>query len=391
MKTKGSRDMIYFDNSATTKPYNDVIQAFTTVASEYFGNPSSLHGLGSEAEKLMSRSRKQIAQLLNVQAKEIIFTSGGTESNNLAIKGSALALQARGKHIITSSVEHASVREACMQLEKLGFEITYLPVNRSGMIELQDLEKAIRNDTILVSLIHIQNEVGIIQPIEKVGSLLKRYPKIHFHVDHVQGVGKVPLPLNQSNVDLCSFSAHKFNGLKGTGFLYVREGTVLWPLLSGGSQEGTLRSGTENVAGFVSMAKALRLTLDHGNQGVASIRKLKIFLMEELEKLNNVVLHTPKDDSAPHIINVSFVGIKGEVLVHALEEHEIYTSTTSACSSKKKGHSATLTAMGVQESVAKGAVRISLSWHNTMEECKLFIIALKECIEQLNKTMRRST
>ncbi|MET3697263.1 cysteine desulfurase [Bacillus oleivorans] len=380
--------MIYLDNSATTKPFDEVIQSFTTVATKYYGNPSSLHGLGAEAEKLMTHAREQIAQLLRVKPKEIVFTSGGTESNNLAIKGTALALQSRGKHIITSSVEHASVKQAYMQLEELGFEVTYLPVTKDGRVQIDDLKKALKKDTILVSLIHVQNEVGTIQPIEEAGRLLKQYPKIQFHVDHVQAVGKVPLPLDKWNVDLCTFSAHKFNGLKGTGFLFVREGKVLWPLLSGGSQEGTLRSGTENVAGFVAMAKALRLTLQ---KDTTPLIQLKEYLMDELEKLDQVVLHTPKEQSAPHILNISFAGLKGEVLVHALEKHDIFVSTTSACSSKKQAHSETLEAMGVPEHVANGALRISLSWHNTLEEGKVFIQAIKQSIEMLNKTMRRST
>ena len=380
--------MIYFDNSATTKPFEEVIQSFTTVATEYYGNPSSLHGLGAEAEKLMTRAREQIAQLLKVKSKEIVFTSGGTESNNLAIKGTALALQSRGKHIITSSVEHASVKQAFKQLEELGFHVTYLPVSKEGRIEIDDLKQAITDETILVSLIHVQNEVGTIQPIEDAGKLLEDYPKIQFHVDHVQGAGKVPLPLDKWNVDLCSFSAHKFNGLKGTGFLYVREGTVLWPLLSGGSQEGTLRSGTENVAGFVAMAKALRLTFQ---KDTSRLIQLKEYLMDQLQQLDQIVIHTPREFSAPHIINFSAVGLKGEVLVHALENHHIYISTTSACSSKKKAKSETLEAMGVPEQVANGALRISLSWHNTIDEGKIFIQAIKQSLEMLNKTMRRST
>ncbi|GAA0332992.1 cysteine desulfurase family protein [Bacillus carboniphilus] len=382
--------MIYFDNSATTKPFDEVVQSFTTVATQYFGNPSSLHGLGAEAEKLMTKAREQIAQLLHVQPKEIIFTSGGTESNNLALKGTALALKSRGKHIITSSVEHASVKQACLQLEELGFEITYLPVDCTGKVNIEELQKAIRPETILVSLIHVQNEVGTIQPIQAVGEILKDYPKIHFHVDHIQGIGKVPLSLNKSHVDLCSFSAHKFNGLKGTGFLYVKEGTILWPLLSGGSQEGTLRSGTENVSGFVSMAKALRMTLEKKEMVLPKIEEMKQFLQKELQKFEHVVINTP-EDSAPHILNIAFEGIKGEVLVHALEEHGVYVSTTSACSSKKKAHSDTLEAMGVPEQIAKGALRISLSWHNTMEECRVFLKALESCVNMLNKTMRRST
>ena len=221
--------MIYLDNSATTKPYPEVIESFVKVSTDYFGNPSSLHGMGVQAEKLLSTARKQIADLLKVKNTEIFFTSGGTEGNNLAIKGVALANQQRGRHIITTSIEHPSVAAACQTLIDKGFTVTYLPVNEKGQISLADLADAIREDTILVSIMHVNNEVGSIQPILEVGTMLKKYPQILFHVDHVQGIGKIVLPLNDTGIDLCTISGHKLHGLKGTGVLYVRHGIQIAP------------------------------------------------------------------------------------------------------------------------------------------------------------------
>ena len=229
--------MIYFDNSATTKPYQEVLDSFLKVSSTYFGNPSSLNGLGSQAEKLLTQAREQVADLLNVKTTEVFFTSGGTESNNLAVKGTALMHKQRGRHLITSSIEHPSVSKAMEQLEENGFEVTYLPVDNQGRVYIGDVEKAIRNDTILVSIMHVNNEVGTIQPIKEIGNLLKKYPHVLFHVHAVQGMGKIHLKLHGFGVDLCSLSAHKFHGLKGTGALFIREGIKLAPLLSGGEQE----------------------------------------------------------------------------------------------------------------------------------------------------------
>lgn len=385
---KGMIKMIYFDNSATTKPYKEVIDSFTKVAYDFFGNPSSLHQLGIEAEKLLTQARRQMAKLLNVKDNELVFTSGGTEGNNWAIKGIAMKYRSRGKHIITTSIEHPSVRETCFQLEQLGFDVTYLPVDTFGRVSIRDVEKAIRDDTILVSIMHTNNEVGTLQPIEEIGQLLKKYPKIFFHVDCVQCIGKTPIDFHKANIDLATISAHKFHGLKGTGALFIREGIDLPPLLAGGNQERGFRSGTENVAGIVAMAKALRMTMDFMHSKRQALLDVKNYLIQELEQIPDVVIHTKRSFSAPHIINFSIKGFKAEVFVHALAEKGIYLSTTSACSSKLAEPSKTLLAMNVPENLAASALRISLSYSNTFEEAKQAILVIKETIEKLRKIMR---
>ncbi|MHC0037349.1 cysteine desulfurase family protein [Pseudoneobacillus sp. C159] len=379
--------MIYFDNSATTKPYKEVIDSYVKVSTQFFANPSSLHRFGGQSETLLNQARNQLAHLLNIKPREVYFTSGGTESNNLAIKGTAMMYKNRGKHLITTAIEHPATQESMEQLKSLGYEITYVPVNSEGQIHLEDLKKAIRDDTILVSMIHVNNEVGAIQPIQEVGALLKNYPKILFHVDHVQGVTKVPLDFHRCGIDLCSMSAHKFHGLKGNGLLYVREGVRISPLLTGGNQEWQLRSGTENVAGIVAMAKALRMSLQQMDKESTKLLQVKKFLLEELEKEKAIIVHTPNENGAPHIINFSVKGFKAEVFVHALEENEIYVSTTSACSSKIKSVSHTLLAMGVDEAIARSAIRISLSFENTIDEAKEVIEAIRQTIQKLGKVM----
>lgn len=379
--------MIYFDNSATTKPYKEVLDSFVTVSAEYFGNPSSLHGLGGQAEKLLLQARTQVADLLAVKPSEIYFTSGGTESNNLAIKGTALLHKNKGRHIITTGVEHASVSATMEQLKRNGFEITYLFVDADGRVSVEEVEKAIRKDTILISIMHVNNEVGTIQPIKEIGEILKKYPSILFHVDGVQGIGKIPLHLQESRIDLYSISGHKFHGLKGTGALYIREGTRIAPLLTGGNQEWKMRSGTENVAGAVTMAKALRITLTKSESGTERMKKIQRILKTKLSLMEEIQIHTPIENAAPHILNFSIKGMKSEVFIHALEEKGIYVSTTSACSSKKKTSSKTLLAMGVPNALAESAIRISLSFENTEVEANAVIIAIEETVKQLRKVM----
>jgi cysteine desulfurase len=380
--------MIYFDNSATTRPYNEVLDSFVKVSSEFFGNPSSLHGLGLQAEKLLTQARTQVANLLAVKPTEVYFTSGGTESNNLAIKGTAMLHKNKGKHLILSSVEHPSVRGAMEQLQKLGFDITYLPADQNGRVMVEDVKASIKKDTILVSVMHVNNEVGTIQPIAEIGKLLKQYPTILFHVDAVQAVGKVPLNLIENGVDLCSFSAHKFHGLKGTGALFIREGARLKPLLSGGNQEWKIRSGTENVAGAVAMAKALRMTIGKSELGIEKMKQVKSLLREGLSRIDDLTINTPLENSAPHILNFSIKGVKAEVLIHTLEQKGIYLSTTSACSSKKQLPSQTLLAMGVPDDLADSAFRISLSYDNTEDEAEKAMVAIQEGANQLRKVMK---
>lgn len=381
--------MIYLDNSATTKPYREVLDSFLKVSTDFFGNPSSLHKIGGQAEKLLQQARSQVAKLLGVKETEILFTSGGTESNNLAVKGVAMAYKERGKHIITTAIEHASIYNTMEQLESLGFEITYIKPDANGFIRVEDLEAEMRDDTILVSVIQVNNEVGTIQPVEEIGSMIKKHPKALFHVDHVQGVGKVPLDLYKAGVHLCTISGHKFHGLKGTGALFIKEGVRLSPLFTGGSQEWKQRSGTENVAGIVAMSKALRMALDEHKQKLNQMTAVMERLRDGIIQTEGLTVHTPLENSAPHILNFSVKGLKAETFVHALEEKDIFVSTTSACSSKKKAASKTLLAMGVPADEAESAIRISLTYSNTIDEADFAVKAIKEAVKHLSEVVKK--
>ena len=376
--------MIYFDNSATTKMYPEVLDTYRKVNEQFFGNPSSLHRIGNEADALLQQSRKQIAQLLGAQPDEIFFTSGGTESDNWAIKGTAMEKFAAGKHMIASSVEHPAVSKSLEQLGKLGFEITYLPVDTDGIISVEELGKAIRKDTILVSVMAINNEVGSIQPIEAIGELLENYPWVHFHVDAVQAVGEcVPL-IQHPRVDLLSLSAHKFHGPKGVGILYKKHGKRIAPLLTGGGQEAGMRSTTENVGGVAAMAKALRMTLENGASSREQEQLVRGKLFAALSEYEDVRIFSP-EDGAGHILCFAMKGVRGEVMVHAFESQDIFISTTSACSSRKKGTPYTLGSMGVPLSWSQCAVRISLSGENTQAEADAFIEHFRTLHQQFQK------
>lgn len=379
--------MIYFDNSATTKPYKEVLDTFVKVSEDIFGNPSSLHSLGVEAERVLTKSRELVAHLLGVEAKEIFFTSGGTEGNNVAIRTVCETYRSRGRHIITSSVEHPSVYETFQALEKQGYNVTYVPVNRDGVVSVSDVIKSIRDDTILVSLIHVNNETGSIQPIEQIGEELKKFPKVIFHVDGVQGVTKVPLNIKKAGIDLYTISGHKFHGLKGTGVLYVRANLRLQPLFTGGGQESGFRAGTENVAGMAALAKALKMSLEKANKKLPELRKIRDYIFEQLEKMDGVVVNSPKN-GAPHIINFSIPNTKPEVVIQALSQKKIYVSTKSACSSKLNEPSRVILAMGLGEERASSAIRVSLNFDNTLEEAKTFLTELKQVIIQLKEVMR---
>lgn len=381
--------MIYLDNSATTKPYKQVLDSFIKVSEDFYGNPSSLHKIGGQAEKLLQQARSQVARLLRVKETEILFTSGGTESNNLAIKGIAMAHRERGRHIITTSIEHASVHNAMVQLESLGYEITYVKPDSTGFVSADSIQKELREDTILVSVMHVNNEVGTIQPIEEIGMVLKKYPKAFFHVDFVQGIGKVPLDLYHSGVHLATISGHKFHGLKGTGALFMKEGVRLSPLLSGGNQEWKQRSGTENVAGMVAMAKALRMTIELRTEKLNQMKSAMERLRNGLSQIKEITIHTPEENSAPHIPNFSISGLKAETFVHALEEKDIYVSTTSACSSKKKAASKTLLEMGVPVAEAESAIRISLTYSNTAEEAEIAAKAIAGTVKHLSEVIKK--
>ena len=365
--------MIYFDNSATTSIDKSVLQTFEKVSQSISGNPSSLHQLGDYADGLLQQSRKQIADLLHVMPEEIYFTSGGTEGDNWAIKGTAIEKRQFGKHIITTAVEHPAVKESVEQLKMLGFDVTILPVDSSGKISVSDLKEALRPDTILVSVMAVNNEVGSIQPLTEIEEILKDYPTVHFHVDAVQAIGKIPFSLgNSSRIDLATFSAHKFHGPKGIGFMYIKKGKKIAPILSGGGQESGKRSGTENVAGVAAMAKALRLVLEKEKEKQKNQKEIKNYLMEQLESYKKVSVFSQKE-GAPHILCFALKGIRGEVMVHAFEKKDIYISTTSACSSRKGTTSSTLVAMNVPEKIATSAIRVSLTDTNTLEEAKVFM------------------
>ena len=366
--------MIYFDNSATTQISPEVLATYDTVSKKIWGNPSSLHNFGEEAWNLLEQARQQIAKLVGVKPSEIIFTSGGSEGDNWVIKGTAMAKRRFGKHIITTSVEHAAVRNSMAQLEELGFDVTYLPVDKEGRINPADVKAALRPDTILVSIMAVNNEIGTIQPIKEVGEILKDYPNIHYMVDAVQAIGKgIDDIVFSDRVDFATFSGHKFHAPRGTGFVYVKSGRKLEPLVAGGGQERTMRSGTENTPGDVAMARAIRLVKENEATTVKTEQSIKEKIYDYLQQFDHVKIFSGRQEGfAPHVLCFAIVGVRGETIVHAFEEKGIYISTTSACSSKKHAEAGTLAAMKVPENEATSAVRISLGDQNTLEEADEF-------------------
>lgn len=374
--------MLYMDHCATTPPYDEVVDTVAQIMKQYYGNPSSLHRLGVEAERLITKAREVIARALDVKPGEIVFTSGGTESNNLAIKGAAHAYRRRGRHIITSMVEHASVYECCKQLEAEGYRVTYLPVDETGAVRVSDLMEAICDDTILVSIMHVNNEMGRIQPVEEIGAVLRNYPRIVFHVDAVQSVGKLKVRPAAAGIDLLSCSAHKIRGPKGVGFLYRRDGIALEPLFAGGGQEDGVRSGTENVPLIVGMAKAVRMAVERQEQAAAHLYSLREKLVRQIGDMRGLTVNGSETmgNMAPHIVNFSAPGIKPEVVVHALEQHGICISTRSACASGEQRPSRVLTAMGLSPAAAASGLRISLSADHTERDIDFFCDALKQVV-----------
>ncbi|KRL91368.1 cysteine desulfurase family protein [Lactobacillus kalixensis] len=372
--------MIYFDNSATTRIDPSVLTTYDKVATEIWGNPSSLHKLGDRAHQMLEASRKQIANLMGVKQHEIFFTSGGTESNNTAIKGTAIQKREFGKHIITSSVEHASVANAFTSLENLGYRVTRLPVDKEGRVNVNDLRNAIDSDTTLVSIMGVNNEIGTIQPIEEISDLLENYPTIQFHVDNVQALGKnIWDKVFTPRVDLTSLSSHKFHGPRGIGVLYKKEGKVLAPLNDGGGQEKGLRSGTENLAAIAGMAKAMRLLLENEKEGAAREEAIKEKIINYLKDKPGIDIFSPANSGfAPHVLCFSLEGIRGETLVHTLEDQDIYVSTTSACASKTADEASTLVAMRIDDKIATSAIRLSFDESNTLEEADQFIKVFDE-------------
>ncbi|MFS0654559.1 cysteine desulfurase family protein [Bacillus sp. 179-C3.3 HS] len=380
--------MIYLDNSATTKPYPEVLQVYQQVSERFFGNPSSLHQLGIDASRLLDETRKQTLHYTGFKQYEIIFTSGATEGNNIAIKGAALSKMNRGKHIVTTAIEHPSVRESFEQLRSLfGFEISYIQVDAHGHLDLVHLKDILRPDTVLVSIMHVNNETGAIQPIEAAASIIREHAKdALFHVDGVQGMGKVAIH-PQTDIDLFTMSGHKIHGLKGTGALFVKKGTALTPLMTGGEQEFGVRSGTENPAGAVSLAKAIKHSLENLDKHEDEMLALKTQLQNQLGEIEGVVINTPLMQSAPHIVNFSVPDIQIEVLLHMLEKEGIFVSTTSACSAKKKEPSHVLLAMGKSEEIAKSSMRISLTYGQDSELVPHIMTAITKSVKKL-KGMR---
>ncbi len=378
--------MIYFDNAATTQVYPEVLKTYTEVATKIWGNPSSLHSLGSQATRILEASRKQIAELLGKESKEIFFTSGGTEGDNWVIKGVAFEKAHLGKHIIVSAIEHPAVKESALWLKSQGVEVDLAPVNAQGLVDVSALDSLIRPDTTLISIMAVNNEIGAIQPIQEISQLLADKPTISFHVDAVQAIGKVPTERYLTDrVDFASFSGHKFHSVRGVGFVYIKAGKKIAPLLTGGGQESDKRSTTENVAGIAATAKALRLTLDKAADSQKRLAGMKQILVDELGKYADVTVFSGMDDFVPNIVTFGIKNIRGEVIVHAFEDHQIYISTTSACSSKAGKPAGTLIAMGVPQKLAQTAVRISLDDDNDMGQIEQFLTIFKQIYQNTQK------
>lgn len=378
---------VYLDNSATTRCFDQVAALMTQIMCEDYGNPSSLHRKGVQAEKYIRYAKDVIARNLKVNEKEIFFTSGGTESDNLAIRGCAYANCRSGRHLITTQIEHPAVLQTMKHLEEEGFRVTYLPVDGKGCIRLEDLERAITGETILVSIMHTNNEVGSLQPVVQAGALIKRMnPKILFHVDAVQGYGKFRIYPKKMNIDLLSVSGHKIHGPKGVGFLYVDEKVKIKPIVFGGGQQGGIRSGTENVPGIAGMAKAVEIIYGSVDQEIEKLYQIKKTFVDGVRKLDDVVVNGhPDETGAPHVVSVSIRGVRSEVLLHALEDKGIYVSAGSACSAHKPQPSATLRAMGIPQDLLGSTIRFSFSVFTTMEEISYTLQTMYDIIPMLRK------
>ncbi|MGX4598471.1 cysteine desulfurase family protein [Faecalimicrobium sp. JNUCC 81] len=380
---------IYLDNSATTKPYKEVVEKMVYALSTDYANPSSLHRKGIEVEKNIKSIRQDIARSISAKDKEIYFTSGGTESNNTIIRGVANLYKKRKNHIISTKIEHPSVLDTLKDLESEGFEVTYLDVNENGIIDIEEFKKSLKSTTSLVTMMHVNNEIGAIEPIQEVGKHLKTLnDKVYLHVDAVQSYGKINFKPSRYNIDFMSVSGHKLHGPKGIGFMYIKENNRLKPLLTGGGQEIGIRSGTENVPGIYGLGEAIKITNKDLDKNIEKIDNLKNILKEGLlENIDDIKINS-SDDGVCHILNVSFRGIKGEVLLHYLEQKGIYVSTGSACSSKKKG-SHVLNAIKLNPDEIEGAIRFSLSDMNNEEEILETIKIVKELVNDLRMIIRR--
>lgn len=381
----------YFDNSATTRCYPSVVDIVVKTMTDDFGNPSAMHTKGVEAEKYVKESAKILAGLLKVTEKEILFTSGGTESNNLALIGGAMANKRSGNHIITTAVEHPAVGRPMDYLAEQGFEVTVLPVDERGVVKMEALEEALRPDTILVSTMYVNNEVGAVMPVEEIGKLVhQKCPKALYHVDAIQGFGKYRIYPKKAGIDLLSVSGHKIHGPKGVGFLYINEKAKVIPQMLGGGQQGGMRSGTDNVPGIAGLGVAAKEIYKNFDENIEHMYQLKERMAEGLSKMENITINgMALREGAPQIMSISVHGIRSEVLLHTLEERGVYVSAGSACSSHKRKPSATLSAMGLSAAQIENTVRISFSEENTFEEVDYCLQVMNEVVPMLRRYSRR--
>lgn len=384
---------VYLDNSATTKPYAEVTKKMVHFMEEEYGNPSSLHRLGVNAEKALKEARRMTAVSLSAMEEEIIFTSGGTESDNMAILGAAQARSRRGNHVITSKIEHPAVMESCKRLSETGFQVTYIDVDDTGRIRLDQLEEAMTEKTILITVMQVNNEVGTIQPLEEIGKLKAAWNRktgadVLFHSDAVQGFGKLPPGLQQAQIDLLSVSGHKIHGPKGIGALYLKKGLTIPPHLLGGGQERGMRSGTENLPGIVGFGEAVAISNAKMDQRLAAMKAAKNYLQQGIEAEIPDIQINSSAEGVPSILHVSFLGVKGEVLLHQLEQAGIYVSTGSACSSNKKGQGYVLQALGLKEKQIEGAIRFSFNEFHGLDEMDDVLVQLKNAVSKFRKLGR---
>lgn len=399
--------MIYLDNSATTRPFNEVRDIMVKTMDEDFGNPSSMHNLGVASENYIKKSKEQIAKTLKCKESEILFTSGGTESDNMAIIGGCMANQRIGKHIITTGIEHPAILETCIFMEKQGYDVTYLPVGKDGRVGVDELKKALRPDTVIVSVMHVNNEIGSVMPLEEIGRAIKENnPATLFHVDSVQGYGKFKINLKKSDIDLLSISGHKIHGPKGIGVLYIAEKTKISPIIYGGGQQKAMRSGTENVPGIAGIGLASELIYNEFDEKMNKLYELKQYFVKELLKIEDVRINgligddagmpgsetgTDLDSikmTAPHIVSASIKGVRAEVLLHALEDREIYVSSGSACATNKPALSGTLKAINLPNELLDSTIRFSMSVETCKEDIDETVKVLNELIPQLRRYSR---
>lgn len=382
---------IYLDNSATTRVFPEVVELMNRIFLEEYGNPSSMHHKGVEAEKELREARETLAQILKVKEKNLLFTSCGTESDNLAIIGAARAASRRGKHLITTPIEHPAVLETMKYLESEGFEITYLPVDQDGLVSPEAVAQAVREDTILVSIMHTNNEIGALEPIAQIGEAIKnKNPQTLFHVDAVQGFGKARIYPKRMHIDLLAASGHKIHGPKGVGLLYVGDNVRIRNIIYGGGQQGGMRSGTENVPGIAGMALAAKLLYEHFDEEQQRLRSMKDAFIQRVSAIEGVHINgRTGEDSAAHIISLSVEGVRAEVLLHALEDKGIYVSSGSACASNRPHISETLQAIGTPQVYLDSTIRLSTSVMNTMEDMEAAAQALEELLPMLRKYTRQ--